>query len=343
MDAMHSVRLIAAVAAMAFSAQILAAPPVPAKIVGTGETADSVGYVTSSGTTSLDANVGRWDTPYPYPDTGQYAPGLQPEGYSGFYVDVDVNDGGKAVFSYLMQTWDAGIYDWYDISLQTPTGEIMLVSKLGKPGTAYGTYWSSPRVSMAQPLDEWKNQRVRFVFKVMQDGWGDQTQGQLTQFKLASCPVPALTELTDPLALHFEAGNTINTGRLTAATQTGLNCIIGEVARLGGNFRLNSAWRPVPYQAHLREVWDRWNSLRNNQNQDCSELKSTVRAEYTRHGLQDSQRPAPGNENAPHARGLAIDASISGLPAGQTRDTVAATCAMHRPWPVRDPPHYQPR
>lgn len=312
-------------------------------IAGQGEAAGSVGYVTSSGTTTLDADIGRWDTPYPYPDTGEYAPGLQPTGASVYYIDVDVNDGGQAVFSYLMQTYDAGIYDWYDILMQTPDGDVQLVTKLGKPGSAYGTYWTSPQISLSQPLDAWRDQRVRFIFRIEQDGWGDQTQGQVRQFSLSTCPIAPLAEITDPDALAFENGNRVNVAGLQPAALAGLNCMTAEVARLGGVMTVNSAYRPVAYQTHLREVWDRWNLLRNNSAPACRTLKDEVRREFADHELLLSQRPAAGNPRAPHALGIAIDASIGGLPQGHTVDTVAATCAMVRPWPVRDPPHYQPR
>lgn len=67
-----------------------------ARLVAAGEL-PGAGYVTVQRTADdiIDAQIGRWDTPYPYPDTGQYAPGLQPTGFSIFYVDIDVNDGGS--------------------------------------------------------------------------------------------------------------------------------------------------------------------------------------------------------------------------------------------------------
>src|SRR5688500_14681698 len=74
-------------------------PADPAVIVSV--TPGGVGYVThSTGTNGVTAEIGRWDTPYPYPDTGQYAPGLQPTGPSILSIAVDVKDGGLASFSY---------------------------------------------------------------------------------------------------------------------------------------------------------------------------------------------------------------------------------------------------
>jgi hypothetical protein len=62
-------------------------------------TPGGVGYVTtSSGTTGLSAQIGRWDTPYPYAATGAPAPGLEPYGASTLTVAIDVNDGGMVSF-----------------------------------------------------------------------------------------------------------------------------------------------------------------------------------------------------------------------------------------------------
>lgn len=339
---MRAVTLVLSLIAWAAPAYALP-DPVPAKIVYAGPGADSVGYVTSSGTDNISAQIGRWDTPYPYPDTGEYAPGLQPTGFSSFVIDIDVNDGGLASFRYMMQTYDAGRWDWYDILLETPTGTITIVRNLGKPGSDYGTYWKSANVAISQSLNKWRNQRVRFIFRVMQDGWGDQTEGQVINFAVRTCDVPPLSPITDPAALAFENGNTIDTTNLTPATSTGLDCMRQRVSQLGGTFSLNSAYRPVAYQEHLREVWDTWMAIRNKSEPECEELRAEVQREFQRHSLLVTQRPAAGNPNAPHSRGLAFDASIRNLPAGNTVDTVASACNMYRPWPGNDPVHYQPR
>ena len=318
-------------------------PVVPAKIVAVTPGSDSVGFTTYSGSTNINAEIGRWDTPYPYPYTGDYAPGLQPTGNSTLNIDIDVNDGGIGTFRFGMRTYAAGIYDWYDIEMQTPSGTIPVVSRLGKPGSAYGTYWESANIGISQSLNQWRNQRVRFVFRVQQDGWGDQTQGTVTNFSVSTCDVPPLTPLTDPIAVQFENGNPVDTMNLTPTTQAGLGCMRTRVAQLGGSFTLSSGFRPVSYQAHLREVWDTWMAIRNRTTPECDELKQSVQREFQRHGLLVSQRPAAGNPNAPHARGLAFDASIRNLPGVETVDTVASHCGMYRPWPVNDPVHYQPR
>lgn len=323
----------------AFAGAVIAqTPPVNPAVIAS-VTPGGVGYVTpTTGPNGVSATIGRWDTPYPYPDTGQYAPGLQPTGASTLTIAVDVNDGGQASFSYQFFTYDAGIYDWLDITLQTPTGNIALVTQLGKPGSDYGTYWQSAPIVRTQSLDQWRNQRVTFVFSVMQDGWGDQTMTRLINFAIRTCQVPPLTEITNADALSFEQGNTVNTAGLTAAMQTNLSCLQQAATAARGTVTVNSAFRPPAYQQHLREVWDRWNDLRNRRDPECAQLRTDVQREFQQHGLLLTQRPAGSSR---HTRGEAVDIGWN-LPGGVNIDTLAANCNLHRPL-ANDPVHFIPR
>lgn len=266
---------------------------------------------------------------------------MEPTGYSSFAIDIDVNDGGLVSFRYQLKTYDAVIWDWLDITLETPTGNIPIVERLGKPGSRYGSYWESSSVSVSQSLTKWRNQHVRFIFRVRHDGWGDQTAANVTNFSVSTCDVPPLTRLTDPAVIDFENGNTINTSGLNASTSVGLGCMQQAVQGLHGSFSLSSAYRPSQYQLHLREVWDGWTALRNRTDPECMDLKAEYQAEFQRHGLLLSQRPA--SSSGPHTQGNAFDATIRDLPTGHTVDTVANSCNMWRRLPVNDPIHYEPR
>jgi hypothetical protein len=59
------------------------------------------------------------------------------------------------------------------------------------------------------------------------------------------------------LAHSIENGNTIDTAHLNANMQTAYQAFRSAVVNAGGNFVLNSAYRPPEYQAHLREVCHR--------------------------------------------------------------------------------------
>jgi len=301
-------------------------------------TPGGVGFVQSSiGVNGVSGEIGRWDTPYPNADSGEPAPGLEPDGASTLAIDVDVNDGGAVSFDFQLLTYDAGIYDWLDIYLITPTGTVSLVDQLGKPGGDYGDYWQSARITIKQSLDNWKNQRVTFVFSVQQDGWGDQTAARLYNFAVRTCFVPPLNDLTDPDALSFENGDTVNTAKLTSPMQTALSCLKTQAALLSGSITVTSAYRPPAYQVHLREVWDRWNSLRNLRDPDCEGLRAQVQQEFIKHQLKLTQRPA--TESGAHTRGEAFDANWN-LPASANIDTLATGCLLKRPLKTTDPVHF---
>ncbi len=296
-----------------------------------------VGYVNySNSSTGIDATIGRWDTPYPNGANGQPAPGLEPYGASILSIDVDVNDGGIASFSYKLRTWDAGIWDWYDISVVTPSGTVSIVNHLGKPGNDYGTYFESAQIPISFKLTPYLNQHITFIFSVQQDGWGDQTAGDLFGFGLRTCQVPPLTPLTDAAAINFENGNQVDTADLTANMQTALDCVTQAVAQAGGAVTVSSAYRPPAYQAHLREVWDKWRLLRDRREPECADLRTQVQGEFQRHGLLLTQRPA--SPNGPHTQGLAVDMRSS-LPLA-TFLNLANGCQLTRPLPQTDPVHF---
>jgi len=333
------IALVALLAAAVASAGYAQQPPQVRPATIASVTPGGVGYVTtSSDTNGTSASIGRWDTPYPFPDTGEPAPGLEPFGASTLRIAINVNDGGLVSFSYLLRTYDAGIWDWLDIYLETPTGNRTLVSHLGKPGNAYGTYFETPAVALSQRLNTWRDQTVTFVFSVQQDGWGDQSLAQLFNFDVRTCQVPPLAPLAAD-AQAFENGQTVDTANLNAGMQTALTCFQAAVAAAGGTITVNSAYRPPSYQSHLREVWDRWNDLRNRREAECQELRTQVQQEFNRHGLLLTQRPAASSA---HTRGEAFDARVN-LPAGRNVDTVAAGCDLTRPVPANDPVHFTHR
>lgn len=311
-------------------------PAVPATIANISQ--DGVGYVTWSGTDIVNAEIGRWDTPYPYPPGGPQppVPGLEPLGYSTLNIDVDVNDGGYVTFRYRFLTYDAGIWDWLDIRLETPTGTETIQDHYGKPGNVFGNYWEGPTIAFSRDISEWRNQRVRFVIAVRQDAWGDQTQTRLYGFKVETCQVPPLTPLADfgPEAVEFENRTAPYTAPDRFHLGTEMACLQRQVAAGGGSSALLSGYRPTGYQQHLREVWDTWREIRNKTEPECQVLRREVRAESNRHSL--AFQPAVGSL---HETGSAFDLSISGLSAAAI-DSAAAGCGLRRFSPLRDPNHF---
>lgn len=282
----------------------------------------------------LNADIGRWDTPYPGGPNGPRFPGLEPYGQSILTVLIDVGSGGIANFDYAFKTYDADTWNWLDVTLITNSGSVPIISHLGKPGAKYGTFYTTPNISISVDLTNYVDQEVSLVFSVQQDGWGDQSQAEIRNLALTSCSVAPLTPLTDADAIAFERGNTVNTDGLTPAMQEALSCVRESVAHAGGSLTVNSAYRPSEYQQHLREVWDKHKLLAANTEKACKGLKKKVNAEFTRHRLLASQRPATGS--GAHTRGEAIDMGASGV----DLPSVAGECGLQRPLPATDPVHY---
>lgn len=313
-------------------------PVVPATITSVSQ--DGVGYVTWSGTDVINAKIGRWDTPYPYPPGGPQpqVPGLEPGGASIFYIDIDVNDGGYISFRYQFRTYDAGIWDWLDIRLETPTGAIPIIGHYGKPGDTYGNYWEGAKISFSRDVSEWRNQRIRLVVSVQQDAWGDQTQGEVIGFRIDTCAVPPLTPIEDFGLEAVEFENRTDRWEIGPRFQLGteLSCLQRAITNAGGswNTQRGSAYRPTGYQQHMREVWDTWQEIRDRRESECRALRNVVQAESRKHRMA-----YPPAVNSLHERGLAFDLPISNL-ADADIDVAASTCGLYRFDPVGDRFHF---
>jgi hypothetical protein len=153
-----------------------------------------------------------------------------------------------------------------------------------------------------------------------------------------TCPVAPLTPLTDPVALEHEVGRYArrpDMDNLNDRARAGAACILQRAAGLGASAVPSSGFRPPAYQAHLREVWDKWQLLKNNDDESCRETKQQISAEWDRHELV--RRPVTSSN---HSTGNAVD--IKRVPA-HSADAIAAACSMFRPEPKTDPVHFQPR
>lgn len=150
------------------------------------------------------------------------------------------------------------------------------------------------------------------------------------------CPVAPLRPITDQLANEHENGRYVRNpdmDNVTAQVKVGAACIVQKAAGLQATARITSGFRPPAYQAHLREVWDKWKQLANNSSESCRVIKAEVQAHWVKHLLV---RQPVNSSN--HSLGNAVD--IAGVPQA---DTIAASCNMFRPEPVGDPVHFQPR
>ena len=78
----------------------------------------------------------------------------------------------------------------------------------------------------------------------------------------STCPIPALTPITDPQAQQMENGQTVIWNSSDAAVQanlTALQTAYGKfqtaIASVGDSGSLNSAYRPLAYQQHFYNIY----------------------------------------------------------------------------------------
>lgn len=151
------------------------------------------------------------------------------------------------------------------------------------------------------------------------------------------CAVAPLTPL-DPAVQPYEDG-LIDLDHETQGARDGAACIVSAAIARHLHPRIQSAYRPSAYQAHIREVYDKWQLLVNNTDPGCADIKSSVRAEFNKHG-PFAHQPALTSR---HSSGRAIDISLSSY---ADADTIAAGCpvagggAMSRPV-SNDRPHFE--
>ena len=152
-----------------------------------------------------------------------------------------------------------------------------------------------------------------------------------------SCPVAALTPITDPVALLHENGQYAgrpDLDNVNANVSAGASCIVQKAAALRANAVITSGFRPAAYQSHLREVWDKWQLLKNNSSPQCATIKAEVGSHWVRHAIVRQ----PGTVSN-HTSGNAVD--IAGVPSVDA-DSIAKGCNMKRPL-SDDSVHYEPR
>jgi D-alanyl-D-alanine dipeptidase len=146
-----------------------------------------------------------------------------------------------------------------------------------------------------------------------------------------------LNQITDPVALMHESGQYAgrpDLDNVNANVRAGASCIVQRAAALKANAVVTSGFRPPAYQSHLREVWDKWQLLKNNSSPECATIKAEVRTHWVQHAIVRQ----PGTTSN-HSSGNAVD--IAGVPSSDA-DSIAEGCNMRRPL-SDDPVHYEPR
>lgn len=146
------------------------------------------------------------------------------------------------------------------------------------------------------------------------------------------CPVKPLLPSTDPAAQEHETGpysKNPDMEHVSEAVKAGATCI----KQRERNAEVTSGFRPQAYQDHLREVWDKWAILKNDNTEACKKIKDEV----WRHDRKHRMKHQPGITSN-HTTGTAVD--FGGITAASA-DKTAKACNMHRPY-ANDPVHFQP-
>jgi hypothetical protein len=166
-----------------------------------------------------------------------------------------------------------------------------------------------------------------------------------------TCPVAPLLPIA-PDAQPFEdyaqgardCTGLVDLGPMQQPMLNALSCLQQAVANAGGQLIITSAFRPVSYQSHLYDLYQKYLKLLNNTDPACAERRAQVIDEVNHvHCIQRSG--AAKGDAGQHPKGGAFDLSAPGVNLIQ----LACGCGLYRPYPedgtgprgVIDRPHYQ--
>jgi len=316
-----------------------------ATIVGYTESGPGPRTISQS-SRGIDAILGPWGGPlFPNGPCGQLfgtGAGLD----NRLIVEIDVGTGGAVSFTYeIEQTGTPFLNGALYVRLTYGAGVIEPISGFGNPAPCWGLVWKSRRLFKKISLNEYANQHVFLEFIVAGYDDGTETQGRFYSIAIDKCGEPPLSPMNADDQLFENEENHWDETRLTPAMHDGLNCLRTKVAQAGGQFDVTqgSAYRTPGYQAHLYEVWNKWERLNRKSftDPDCQQLKDYVALEVGKHGHSLVREPA---KDSKHSRGLAFDATITGV----NQDSLACSCGLYRPLKNKtkkirtyDPIHFQ--
>jgi hypothetical protein len=201
---------------------------------------------------------------------------------------------------YTMNVWP---YSW---SVWVPSVASVYTQTYGV-GRVTGDSGGDTDLSANWGVEQWE----AYIEDCIVDSWMNEQPA-----RAAVCPVSRVGAYNpDPYPLDI-AG-------MTQGTQNALTCLRNAVGAAGGSLTVTSAYRPQPYQDHIREVWDKWQAIQNRNDAACAQTKAQVQTEWNRHGLR--VRPAAVSD---HTGGRAFDANFS--PGSLNIDQLANGCSLSR-------------
>jgi hypothetical protein len=153
-----------------------------------------------------------------------------------------------------------------------------------------------------------------------------------TSTPTSTCPLAALTPITDSAALQMEGGQTIiwtattpNVQQNLTALQAAYTKFQAVIKTLGDTATLSSVYRPLAYQTHFYNIYQSAMKLSQDSsiatNPSCTAIVSALKAEEQKHGICKSGYPgsstsackvAVPSATSPHVAGIGIDITVSG-------------------------------
>jgi len=159
----------------------------------------------------------------------------------------------------------------------------------------------------------------------------------------SGCPVSDIAPYGPPDPYPLDTAN------LTGPTMEAVNCLSGCAGTPVGTDLLASGYRPLDYQQHFTDVWDKWGELKDNTDPLCATLKAKIRNEFfTRHSLGNPDDPSdlgirpPSGANC-HSSGTCFDVRRAQVPNVDRCSSPPFICRLDRPYRDRgDPGHTVP-
>jgi hypothetical protein len=189
-----------------------------------------------------------------------------------------------------------------------------------------------------------------------------------TSTPTSTCPLAALTPITDSAALQMEGGQTIiwsastpNVEQNLTALQAAYTKFQAVIKTLGDTATLSSVYRPLAYQTHFYNIYQSAMQLSQNSsiatNPACASIVSALQAEEQKHGICKSGYPGNSTSackvsapsaSSPHVAGIGIDITVSGpVPCAVGNCTtlnnalVSNNTGLHFQGISSDPVHFQ--
>src|SRR5687767_5868257 len=305
-----------------------------------GYTTSGQNVVVAEGADGISARLGVWGAVWPWAYCQEQVGYPCTPFLNQIQVAIDVDTGVTLSFSFeFMQYGTPFLPDDLQAVIGDGITDEAPLWNYGNPQSCWGSLWQSPRRTVNVDLSKWAGSRIWLTIWV-RDCAGHQTDAVALIHSIAirECYVTPLVALSAEDQSIFEDNpNTPVESMLTTEMKTALSCLRSAVQGVNGSLLVKSAYRTQSYQAHLRELYDKWKQLEPDTTTfECQNLRTELKDHMHYHDL-DSLKTQPASQAGLHTKGLAIDARWSGV---TDIDALACQCGLYRPLKIADKRHF---